>query len=80
LIGEFGTRYETARDQQWLLAFQSYIQHHRLNWIFWSLNPDSGDTGGLLLDNWLSVHPAKQDILKQIQYPLIELNCTHQAN
>lgn len=75
LIGEFGTRYETAKDRQWLQAFQSYIQRNRLSWIFWSLNPDSGDTGGLLLDDWRSIHPGKQDILTQIQYPLIELTC-----
>lgn len=78
LIGEFGTRYETAKDKLWLQAFRSYIQRNKLNWIFWSLNPDSGDTGGLLLDDWLSIHTAKQDILKQIQYPLIESNCTDQ--
>ena len=77
LIGEFGTKHETARDQQWLRAFQSYIQKNKLNWIFWSLSPDSSDTGGLLLDNWFSIHWAKQEVLKQIQYPLIELNCAN---
>jgi len=43
-----------------------------LNWTFWSLNPDSGDTGGLLLDDWQSVHQDKQNALKTIQYPLID--------
>jgi endoglucanase len=76
LLGEFGTRYETARDRQWLQMFQTYLQQNELNWIFWSLNPDSADTGGLLLDDWNSVHEAKQVILKQIQYPLIESTCT----
>ena len=72
LIGEFGTKYETAKDQQWLQAFRRYIRLNKLSWTFWSLNPNSGDTGGLLLDNWLSVHSKKQEILKQIQYPFIE--------
>lgn len=80
LIGEFGTRYETEKDQEWLAAFQKYIQTKKLNWTFWSLNPDSGDTGGLLLDNWMSVNLAKQNILKQIQYPLIESICSNQRN
>ncbi len=75
LVGEFGTRYETEKDRQWLLAFRSYIQNYKLSWTFWSLNPDSGDTGGLLLDNWISVNQAKQDVLKQIQYPFIESRC-----
>ena len=71
LVGEFGTKYETEKDKQWLEAFQKYIQSNKLSWTFWSLNPNSGDTGGLLLDNWISVHQAKQKILKQIQYPLL---------
>ena len=75
LIGEFGTKYETEKDRQWLTAFQNYIDQNELSWTFWSLNPDSGDTGGLFLDNWFSIHPQKQKILKQIQYPLIESTC-----
>lgn len=75
LIGEFGTKYETEKDRQWLQAFRSYIQQNRLNWIFWSLNPNSADTGGLLLDDWVSMNQAKQDVLKQIQYPVIESSC-----
>ena len=79
LIGEFGTRYETENDRQWLQAFQTYIQTHQLSWTFWSLNPDSPDTGGLLLDDWSSIDQAKQNILKQIQYPLIKASCTDKA-
>jgi endoglucanase len=71
LVGEFGTRYETEKDRQWLQAFQPYIRQNRLNWTFWSLNPDSGDTGGLLQDDWISIHQPKQDILEKIQYPFL---------
>jgi aryl-phospho-beta-D-glucosidase BglC (GH1 family) len=73
LVGEFGSRYETVADQQWLQTFQGYIRQNSLNWIFWSLNPNSGDTGGLLLDDWTSLHAEKQAILAQIQYPFVEL-------
>lgn len=72
LIGEFGTRYETEKDKEWLVAFSTYIQKNKLSWVFWSLNPNSGDTGGLLLDNWISIHLEKQAILKELQYPLLE--------
>ncbi|SRR6266498_559705 len=71
LIGEFGTRLETDKDRQWFQKFLGYIQAKHLNWTFWSLNPDSGDTGGLLLDDWLNVHQEKQILLKTIQYPFI---------
>jgi endoglucanase len=68
LIGEFGTRYETKQDKQWMQSFRDYIQQNRLSWTFWSLNQDSG---GILLNDWVSVHKEKQDLLKGIQYPLL---------
>jgi len=75
LIGEFGTRYETEKDRQWLQTFQDYIQQNDVSWTFWSLNPNSRDTGGLLLDDWISVNQPKQAILREIQYPLIKSIC-----
>lgn len=71
LVGEFGTRLQTDQDRQWLLKFRSYIQQKDLHWTFWSLNPNSGDTGGLLLDDWSAVHQEKQNLLKTIQHPFI---------
>jgi len=71
LIGEFGTRYETEKDKQWLSQFQEYVRQNKLSWTYWSLNPDSGDTGGLLQDDWVTIHETKQSILRQIQYPFI---------
>jgi hypothetical protein len=71
LIGEFGTRLETEKDRQWLEKLTGYIKVRHLNWTFWSLNPNSGDTGGLLLDDWSSVRLDKQEFLKAIQYPLV---------
>lgn len=79
LIGEFGTRYETQKDKQWLQAFQAYIQQNDLSWTFWSLNPDSGDTGGLLQDDWIQIHQTKQNILEKIQYPFIAPFTSSQA-
>ena len=72
LVGEFGSKLQTTSDQQWLQALQGYIKQNSLAWTFWCLNPNSGDTGGLLLDDWTTVNQAKQDILSQIQYPFLE--------
>jgi endoglucanase len=72
LIGEFGTRLQTEKDRQWFQKLGNYIQAKHLNWTFWSLNPNSGDTGGLLLDDWLSVQQEKQNLLKAIQYPFMD--------
>src|SRR6185503_21120887 len=66
-----GTRLQTDKDRQWFQKFGSYIRAKHLNWTFWSLNPNSGDTGGLLLDDWLTVQQEKQNVLRIIQYPFI---------
>jgi hypothetical protein len=39
-----------------------YAQQNGVGWLNWSFNPDSGDTGGLLSDDWLSVVQAKADL------------------
>jgi endoglucanase len=72
LIGELGSRLQTTSDQEWMQALQAYIRQNSLGWTFWSLNPNSGDTGGLLLDDWQTVDQTKQGILSQIQYPFID--------
>ncbi len=72
LIGEWGTRYETQSDQTWMQSLASYVQSKGLSYTFWSLNPDSGDTGGLLKDDWISVQEQKQAILSKILYPFID--------
>jgi endoglucanase len=69
MIGEFGTRYETDRDKQWLQKISAYIKQKGVSWTYWSLNPNSGDTGGLLADDWQSVKEEKQKVLAAIQYP-----------
>ncbi len=66
LIGEFGTRYETTSDRQWLQTLVSYIKTHNLDWTFWSWNPNSGDTGGILNDDWMTVNQAKHSLLSTI--------------
>ncbi|WP_431880318.1 cellulase family glycosylhydrolase [Micromonospora marina] len=53
LIGEWGGRLgEDAGQDKWLKALRDLIAEHKLHHTFWCLNPNSGDTGGLLLDDW----------------------------
>jgi endoglucanase len=71
-VGEFGTKLQTTSDQQWLKAIVSYMGTgaHGLSWTFWSWNPDSGDTGGILADDWKTVNTDKMSYLKSILFPL----------
>lgn len=73
LIGEFGIRNEFADDSTsisyiWLTTLMEYVGN-TCSWTFWSLNPNSGDTGGLLLNDWVTVHKGKYNILKPYLAP-----------
>jgi endoglucanase len=72
LLGEFGTRLQSMSDQQWLDALVSYLGtgSNRISWTFWSWNPNSGDTGGILADDWRTVNTAKHNKLVPILFPL----------
>jgi endoglucanase len=70
-LSEFGTRFETASDRAWLETLAEYIDHNGLSFAFWSLNPNSGDTGGILKDDWTTVSAEKQDVLAPLLAPLL---------
>jgi hypothetical protein len=73
-IGEFGSRFTEANDIQSMKDFAKYLndpttdnRHHAIkNWFYWSWNPNSGDTGGLVEDNWLTILWNKIDYLATI--------------
>ncbi|WP_236120672.1 cellulase family glycosylhydrolase [Cellulomonas palmilytica] len=65
LIGEWGGRVgQDERQDRWLTALRDLMIERRISHTFWSLNPNSGDTGGLLLDDWKTWDSAKYELLK----------------
>jgi endoglucanase len=62
-VGEFGTTLQHPLDQQWLPALLSYLSGKQMSFAFWSWNPNSGDTGGIVQNDWWTVEQAKYDIL-----------------
>ncbi len=78
LLGEFGTKDQTASDQTWLSALVNYMgttapagQPQGMSWTYWSWNPNSGDTGGILADDWQTVNTAKVNAIKPIEFGII---------
>ncbi len=85
-IGEFGTKLVDPKDAPWLEAITSYLGGDFNNdgtsdlapgqkgpsWTFWSWNPNSGDTGGILNDNWNTVNQTKMGYLTPIEYQFHE--------
>ncbi len=66
LLGEFGSLLATTSDQQWFASIVNYLGATGIGWTFWSWNPDSGDTGGILLDDWQTVNQTKMSGLAPI--------------
>ncbi|MEM2972442.1 MAG: glycoside hydrolase family 5 protein, partial [Candidatus Bathyarchaeia archaeon] len=64
LIGEWGGRVE-GDTKTWLEALSSFIQEKNLHHTFWCFNPNSGDTGGIVLDDWKTVDQTKYNIIKK---------------
>lgn len=81
LIGEFGSKLQTASDQTWANSLITYINGgvtggslpaggQGISWTYWSWNPNSGDTGGILADDWRTVNQNKITLLQPAQYAL----------
>lgn len=68
-FGEFGGKYGKGepKDKIWQDKFVSYMIEKRMtNFFYWSWNPNSGDTGGVLLDDWKTLDAAKVTLLTRL--------------
>ncbi|NUP50347.1 MAG: cellulase family glycosylhydrolase [Catenulispora sp.] len=74
-VGEFGTTLTATTDQVWLKSLVQYLRPtasagaDSYQWTFWSWNPDSGDTGGILQGDWQTVDTVKDGYLASIKAP-----------
>ncbi|MGH9279140.1 MAG: cellulase family glycosylhydrolase [Acidimicrobiales bacterium] len=67
-VGEFGGR-QTGTDTvegAWQRQFMDFLGKKGDAWTYWSWNPNSGDTGGILNDDWTTVNMAKMDLLSKL--------------
>ncbi|QNE23145.1 cellulase family glycosylhydrolase [Kribbella qitaiheensis] len=64
LIGEWGGFLDGGRNQKWMTALRDLIKEQHLHHTYWVLNPNSGDTGGLLNNDWATWDEAKYALLK----------------
>lgn len=74
LVSEFGTKLETDSDKKWFDALITYLggDVSGIHWTYWSWNPNSNDTGGILKDDWNTINTDKQSKLATIQFVLGE--------
>lgn len=70
LMGEFGGR-SVGRDPEgtWQRQLVEFLKASGLSYTYWAWNPDSGDTGGILEDDWMTPDRAKLGLLASYQWP-----------
>lgn len=77
LVGEFGSKLQDPKDMPYLQELLAYMAgdldtngtidipagDEGISYTWWSWNPNSGDTGGILADDWTTPIQAKIDLL-----------------
>ena len=68
LVGEFGAKNvgTDTVEGRWIRQFADYMGKKGISWTFWAWNPNSGDTGGVLQDDWKTVNASKMGLLSQL--------------
>ncbi|BAJ00846.1 cellulase family glycosylhydrolase [Shewanella violacea] len=64
LIGEWGGFMDGGDNEKWMLAIRDLIIEHELHHTFWCINPNSGDTGGLLKNDWVTWDEEKYTLFE----------------
>jgi endoglucanase len=67
VVGEWGGPLTSQEDASWQRELVDYlVQNGHVSSFYWCLNPNSGDTGGLLLDDWTTPNEQKLGILSPL--------------
>ena len=64
LIGEWGGFMDGGKNQAWMTHLRNLMIQKKIHHTFWCLNPNSGDTGGLLGYDWATWDDAKYSLVK----------------
>ncbi len=65
LIGEWGG-FMSEPNITWMTHMRTLIKKYHLNHTFWCFNANSGDTGGLVLDDFKTWDEEKYEFVKQV--------------
>lgn len=65
LIGEWGG-FMRDPNLKWMTCMRTLIKNYHLHHTFWCLNANSGDTGGLVLDDFVTWDEEKYNFVKEV--------------
>lgn len=65
LIGEWGG-FMTEPNFTWMKHLRRFIKENKINHTFWCFNANSGDTGGLVKDDFVTWDTEKYNFVKEV--------------
>lgn len=76
-VGEFGGKFgyngtgvdnqaNGAVEREWGAKLVEYLNQHGISFAYWSYNPNSADTGGLVQDNWTTLQAGKVALISPL--------------
>lgn len=73
LMGEFGGR-SVGQDLEgtWQRTLMKFLKDNNISYTYWSWNPNSGDTGGVLKDDWTTLDQGKVSMLSEYEWPMLD--------
>ena len=64
LMGEWGGFMDGGKNEAWMTYLRDFMIEHRIHHTFWCFNENSGDTGGLVYDNFGKWDEEKYALVK----------------
>ena len=71
LVGEFGGRSVSpiTTEGKWQRSLMDYMKQNGISYTYWAWNPNSGDTGGVVGEDWKTIDQDKLNMLRTYQSP-----------
>jgi len=78
MLGEWGGQFNSTAEQTWAKTMAKYLNgdwnldgksdiaagDKGMSWTFWAWTPESGDVGGILMDDYKTINQSKINIIK----------------
>ncbi|PWC33928.1 carbohydrate-binding domain-containing protein [Azospirillum sp. TSO35-2] len=78
MLGEWGGQFTSSAEQTWAKTMAKYLNgdwnldgksdiaagDKGMSWTFWAWTPESGDVGGILMDDYKTINQTKVNIIK----------------
>lgn len=71
VVGEWGGTYDD-KDAKYQQEFMKFIKKKGFGAFYWCVNPNSGDTKGLFLDDWKSFNWGKMRLLQEQPFTKVQ--------